>query len=232
VVEKLNPTHIINCAAYTNVAKAEQEKELCYLVNVEGVKNLVFVSNIVKAKLIQISTDYVFDGDSDNGVYYPHSKKNPLNYYGHTKHLAEDFVTSHCISFLIIRTSWLYGNSNDNFVNKILDYSRSRDSIEVIDDELGSPTYALDLAYAIIELINKDFDNIIHLTNDGFISRYDFARKIIELDGGNINLYRTRSLSIGVLRPKRVRLVNDEDRYTFNLRFWISALSEFILGKK
>jgi dTDP-4-dehydrorhamnose reductase len=232
VIEKLSPTYIINCAAYTNVAKAEQEKELCYQVNVDGVKNLVSVSNLVHAKLIQISTDYVFDGNSDIGLYYPNSKKNPLNYYGLTKHLAEDFITSQCNNYSIIRTSWLYGDSSNNFVSKILDFSKSQDSIEVVDDEFGSPTYALDLAYAIIKLINKDIVKVIHLTNVGFISRYDFARKIIELDGGNIKLYRTRSLSKGVLRPKRVNLVNLEEINSLSLRPWLAALSEFISTKK
>jgi dTDP-4-dehydrorhamnose reductase len=90
----------------------------------------------------------------------------------------------------------------------------------------------LDLAYAIIKLINKDIVKVIHLTNVGFISRYDFARKIIHLDGGNITLLRTKLLSKEVLRPKRVRLVNVEDRFTLDLRDWDAALSEFILGEQ
>jgi len=232
VVGRTKPTYIINCAAYTNVAKAEEEKELCYKINVDGVNNLVKASNLYKVKLIHISTDYVFDGESYNGLYFPDSKKNPINYYGKTKHLAEKFIIANCTDYLIVRTSWLYGQSKENFVKKITELARSQSLIEVVDNEIGSPTYALDLAHGIINNLNNANGKIIHLTNHGFISRYDFAKKIVELSNSSVILHPKRLMQENVRRPRKVRLVNKDERELYTLRDWETALSEFILGNK
>lgn len=233
IIERINPDFVINCAAYTDVVKAEIEKGLTYAVNVEGVINLVDVSNRISAKLIHISTDYVFDGKSKSGLYYPNSKKNPINYYGLTKHLAEEHIISNCLKYVIIRTSWLYGRSETNFVKKIINLSQLHETINLNYYEYGSPTYALDLARSIIRIIRQEHNGIFHYSNIGFVSRYEFARRIIELSGYNLKIKHNLNLLNKVLRPKAVKLLNNyKYDFLFDNRDWHDALKEFINSEK
>lgn len=219
----LELTHIINCAAYTNVKKAEVDRDLCYKVNVLGVQNLVQVANQMSIDLIQISTDYVFDGIAKDGIYYPDSKKKPLNYYGLTKSIAEDFIIANASAWKIIRTSWLFGLSSNNFVSKIIKFSQNNKPISINDIEIGIPTYGLDLAYTIINHLNLR-NGIYHFTNSGTATRFQYTEHILKLTTGGIVVVNNK-LSSDVKRPTKAILFNSSN---LELRHWTLALSEYL----
>jgi dTDP-4-dehydrorhamnose reductase len=180
---------IINCAAYTAVDKAEQEQELANQVNHLAVKQLAKIANKQQAQLIHISTDYVFDGESDK-PYVETDKTSPINVYGKTK-LAGDKALHEAMpaNAIIIRTSWVYSEYGNNFVKTMLRLGKERDGISVVGDQIGSPTYATDLASVILEIIkNKEFremgqvTQVYHYSNKGEISWYDFTKEIFKLE--------------------------------------------------
>jgi len=228
IVNLERPTHIINCAAFTDVVKAEEDRELCYSVNVTGVKNLVHATNNIGAQLIHFSTDYVFDGTSDDGLYYPDSSKNPLNYYGYSKHLGEEFIFSNSNDYLLIRTAWLFGDSENNFITKIIEKAKSDNKIYVVNDEFGSPTYAYDVAKALLELINFEKSGTVHLTNTGLVSRLDFAKQIILIKRLNVELFSLLSVSSKITRPKKIRLLNKSCNTILQLRDYYEALESYL----
>lgn len=175
---------VINCAAYTAVDKAEEEKELADLVNHKAAGNLAAVSSRFKAKLIHISTDFVFDGNSFT-PYTEKDKPHPLSVYGKTKWEGEKAVLKRCPQAVIIRTSWLYSSYGNNFVKTIMEAAKKRESLNVVFDQIGTPTYARDLAQAVLSIIRfRDFvPGIYHYSNEGVASWYDFAKAIMEIAG-------------------------------------------------
>lgn len=176
--------YVVNCAAYTNVDKAESDIENAYLVNSIGPKNLMEICQKNFLPLIHISTDYVFDGKSSI-PYREESPTNPINIYGKSKLEGEQNIVKYEKS-LILRTSWLYSTYGNNFVKTILKLAKEKDSIEVVYDQIGSPTYAEDLALFIDNLLQKNFKSgyeltgIYHFSNEGVCSWYDFAIQIIK----------------------------------------------------
>lgn len=181
---------IINCAAYTAVEKAESEPELAEKLNITGPENLTHIARANNIKLIHISTDYVFGG-TGNTPFTEEMQKNPLGVYGKTKSDGEDIITQGMTQYYIIRTAWLYGYDHPNFVYTMTKLMKEKDSIKVVNDQLGTPTFAGDLASVIITLIEKADRNsssfkakdiipygIYHFTNLGQTSWYDFAQKI------------------------------------------------------
>jgi len=179
---------IINCGAYTAVDKAEEEQNLTNQVNHLAVKQLAEIAKEQKAKLIHISTDYVFDG-AGNKPYKETDKTNPINVYGKTKLAGEKALQEIMpTNAMIIRTSWVYSEYGNNFVKTMLRLGKERDEINVVSDQIGSPTYATDLAKAILKIIdNRDYQDkdkateIYHHSNKGKISWYDFAKEIFKL---------------------------------------------------
>lgn len=180
--EKAQPAYCINCAAYTAVDKAETEKDLAFAVNGEAVGLLAFACKTVGARLIHISTDYVFDGDSA----IPLKEKDPtgpINIYGASKLKGEQLAFRYNDDTVVIRTSWVYSEFGNNFVKTMIRLMREKESIRVINDQIGSPTYAADLADAILRIVSgaKFVPGIFHYSNEGQISWYDFALAIKEL---------------------------------------------------
>jgi len=179
---------IINCAAYTAVDKAEEEPELANQINHLAVKKIAKVANKQGSKLIHISTDYVFDGESGK-PYTETDKTNPINVYGKTKLTGEKAIQEIMpTNAIIIRTSWVYSEYGNNFVKTMLRLGKERDEINVVNDQIGSPTYATDLAKVILEITNnKDYQDknqstqIYHYSNEGEISWYGFAKEIFKL---------------------------------------------------
>jgi len=174
---------LINCAAYTAVDKAEEQADLARLINVEAVKNLAEATSKVGALLIHISTDYVFDG-KNHRPYIETDPTNPQSVYATTKLDAEKMVESHATRGVVVRTSWLYSSFGYNFVKTMMKYGKERDSLNVVFDQIGSPTYANDLAKAILVMTSqladfKGFD-VYHFSNEGVCSWYDFALAIME----------------------------------------------------
>lgn len=173
---------VVNCAAYTAVAKAEQEIETAFLINAAAVQNLAEVTAQFGSKIIHISTDYVFDGK----YYLPYTEDMticPTSVYGKSKAEGELALVKACKEYIIIRTSWLYSSFGNNFVKTMLKLGREKELLPVIFDQIGTPTYAADLAQAIIQIITSNvfITGIYHYSNEGVCSWYDFAKSIFKL---------------------------------------------------
>lgn len=177
-------THIVNCAAYTNVDKAEEDKHLCTEVNVNAVKNLAVSADAHGAKVIHISTDYVFDGKAHK-PYKESDKVNPISQYGTTKRAGETALLALAPESVIIRTAWLYSPYGKNFVKTMRRLGRELPEIKVVADQVGTPTYARDLADAVYAVLTSHqwVPGIYHFTDEGVCSWYDFTKSIHKLSG-------------------------------------------------
>ncbi|MBV8781959.1 MAG: dTDP-4-dehydrorhamnose reductase [Phycisphaerae bacterium] len=177
--DEFNPTTVINCAAYTKVDQAEQEPERAKLINETAVEYVVHCCD-ERAKLVHLSTDFVFDGTSRN-PYQPNDSTNPLSVYGKTKRDGELCIkAAGAAGWLIVRTSWLFGAAGPCFPKMIVDRVRAGQTMTIVNDQIGCPTHAPDLADAILDLIDADVTGIHHVTNTGPCSWFDFARAIVE----------------------------------------------------
>ena len=210
---------IINCAAYTAVDKAEEEKDLANQVNHLAVKQLAQIAKNQQAKLIHISTDYVFDGESDK-PYTETDVTNPINVYGKTKLAGEQALKEIMpTDAIIIRTSWVYSEYGNNFVKTMLRLGQERDELSVVSDQIGSPTYATDLANAILDIVQnvafKEAEHemqVYHYSNEGEISWYEFAQVIFKISGTvcKINKIQSKDFSTATERPMYTVLNNSK----------------------
>lgn len=230
-----SPDVIINCAAYTAVDKAESEPQLAQKVNFEGVKNIVEAAKMVDAWLIHISTDYVFDGMS----YKPYSEMdqtNPQSVYGRTKLMGEEAALSYSKG-IVVRTAWLYSAFGNNFVKTMLRLGNERDSLNVVFDQVGSPTYAHDLAAALLTIAEKvtatnntNLSGIYQYTNEGVCSWYDFTREIFDMENIDCNLYpiETVDYPTPAKRPHYSVLNKSKIKNTFGISIphWKRSLAE------
>ena len=183
-VSNEKPNFIVNCAAYTAVTKAETDSELCYAINRNAVRNLAETANTINAKIIHISTDYVFDGKG----YLPYTENmliNPQSVYGKSKAEGENALMETCKESIILRTSWLYSSFGNNFAKTMRKLGKERETLSIIFDQIGTPTCAADLAEAILKIIDsgKFEAGIYHYSNEGVCSWYDFAKSIHKLSG-------------------------------------------------
>lgn len=185
-VEQNNIDVIVNCAAYTNVDKAEDDVELCDLINNKAVENLAIVAKEYDCTLIHVSTDYVFLGDG-NLPCTEEQTTSPLGVYGKTKLAGEDAIRKVGCKYLIFRTAWLYSEFGNNFVKTMLRLTSEKDSLKVVFDQVGSPTYAGDLANLIFSIMEKKqherHQGIYHFSNEGVCSWYDFTKEISSIAG-------------------------------------------------
>lgn len=204
------PDIVFHCAAYTAVDKAEDERELCSDVNINGTKYIVEACSEVGAKLIFISTDYVFDGSKD-GFYLEDDKVSPVNYYGKTKWLAEENVRGYD-NHIITRISWVFGINGNNFVKTMLKLSDTRDEISVVSDQIGSPTYTKDLSKVLVDMALSDKKGTYHVTNDGTCSWYEFAKYIFESNNIDIvvNPIKTSDYPTKAKRPHNSRMSKEK----------------------
>lgn len=228
VLQEVQPTHVINCAAYTDVDKAEEDRELCYQINVTGVLNLVNACNVYSCKFVQISTDYVFSGDAES--YAEDALTDPLNYYGQTKYEAEQLIKTKMSDYVIVRTSWLFGQSGKNFVDTILRAAKERDSLRVVTDQVGKPTYTRDLARGIVGILNEGVD-VYHITNEGSCTWHELASAAVEFAGISCSIIPCSSEEYvrAATRPARSVLENTK---LPQQRHWREALSEYIKAKQ
>jgi dTDP-4-dehydrorhamnose reductase len=227
---------IINCAAYTQVDRAEQESELANQINHLAVKQLASIASNQQARLIHISTDYVFDGESGK-PYTETDTPNPINAYGRTKLAGEKTLQALMpINAIIIRTSWLYSEYGNNFVKTMLRLGRERDELSVVNDQMGSPTYAADLADAILEIIrhNKFRDagqttQIYNYSNEGEISWYEFAKEIFKIEkiGCEVNPVTSQQYPTPAKRLRNTLMNKDKIVEIFNIKIfnWKSSLN-------
>lgn len=228
---KEKPNVIIHCAAYTAVDKAEDEKNLCYLVNVEGTRAVAEAAKEINAKVVYVSTDYVFDGLGQE----PHSEEkepNPINYYGDTKEQGEKIVRELINKHFIVRTSWVYGLYGNNFVKTMLKLGESRNEINVVNDQIGAPTYTKDLAQFIINLIQTNNYGTYHGVNEGYCSWHDFAESIFKKSGIDmrVNPISTQDYPTRAKRPLNSRLSKDNTTKAglYRMPHWEDAITRFI----
>lgn len=178
--EQYRPAFFINCAAYTAVDKAESDQPAALASNAEAVGNIAQCCEQYNATLVHISTDYVFNGQGTK-PYLPEDATDPVNYYGYTKWLGEQLALKNCSRTIIIRTSWVYSSHGNNFVKTMLRLMKERTELNVVNDQVGSPTYAKDLAEAILTIISQTGNQaygVYHYSNEGVISWFDFATAI------------------------------------------------------
>ena len=197
--------YCINCAAYTAVDKAEEEVDKAFLINATAVKNLAEACQTTGAVLIHISTDFVFDG-TKRTPYTEEDTPNPLSVYGKSKLKGEEYVQEICDRHFIVRTSWLYSEYGNNFVKTMLRLAETRKQISVVNDQIGSPTYAGDLAEFILKVISSESTayGLYHYSNSGAISWYDFAVEIFRQFGKEIDVQpiKTKDYPTAAKRPK------------------------------
>ena len=212
-VKENKPQYIINCAAYTAVDKAEEQLELARKVNALGPKNLAIVANEEDATLIHISTDYVFGGaKSVEEDYTEMEEKNPESVYGVTKLEGENAIIDSTFKYYIFRTAWLYGDGN-NFVRTMIKLGKEKAEINVVSDQHGSPTYAVDLASIIHQAIEKQIPyGIYHTTNMGYTTWYEFTKKIFEKVNYSckVNPVTSEEFNSAAKRPKNSKLSKEK----------------------
>ncbi len=229
---------VINCAAYTLVDKAEQNIEIAKNVNSNGVLNLVNALKSVDGKLIHISTDYVFNGNH----FLPYEESDsvdPIGVYGKTKREGELAVINSTLDAIVIRTSWLYSSHGNNFVKKMISLGKQKDELGVIYDQIGTPTYARDLAKTCLEILYKKtqtnismYGNLYHYSNEGIASWYDFAISVMEFSNSKckVNPIQTKDYSTLAKRPQYSVLNKKKIKADFNIRipYWRDSLKDCI----
>ena len=232
-IAKYKPDAIINAAAYTAVDKAEDEPQLAYNVNVIGPKNLSISSRKYNAKFFHVSTDYVFDG-TNNIPYVEEDITNPINIYGETKRKGEIAVLDNDPSAIVIRTSWVFSPYGNNFVKTMLRLATEKQQLSIIDDQLGNPTYAGDLAQLILQLLDKKIDGgIYHFCGDSSTSWFMFAKRIFEIASNQkiitqspeIIPVKTEAFPTKATRPKySVMSVEKLGKYGLSASAWNKGL--------
>lgn len=230
-IEKYNPDAVIHCAAYTAVDKAEDEQALCRAVNGEATREIAKICKDIDAKMIYISTDYVFPGDGDS-FYEPEDEKAPQNVYGQTKLDGEKAVQEILDKYFIVRISWVFGINGKNFIRTMLNLAKTHDKLTVVNDQIGSPTYTVDLAKLLCDMVQTDKYGVYHATNEGICSWYEFACEIFKQSGIDIKVEPVPS---GAFPTKAKRPHNSRmskkclDRAGFDrLPSWQDALNRYL----
>ncbi len=232
IISETGPDVVINAAAYTDVDGCETNSEKCFSVNAEGVKNIALASRDRGIKVVHFSTDYVFDGKKGT-PYLEDDICNPINVYGRSKLAGEQYLQQYSGDFLLIRSAWLYGKNGKNFVKTIVDKAKMNKQLEVVDDQIGAPTFSWDLAGAVQLLIEGKYSGIYHITNRGNCSWYEFTQRILK--SAAINDVAVKPIKSNVLaRPaKRPHYsVLSCRKFITNtgktMRYWQVALDDFI----
>lgn len=230
---KHHPDAVIHCAAYTAVDKAEEDEDLCRRVNVDGTVTIATVCRDIGAKMIYISTDYVFPG-TGHQFYEVDAPKGPLNLYGQSKLDGEEAVKNLLQHYFIVRTSWAFGLNGGNFVKTMLRLGRGRKEINVVCDQIGSPTYTADLASLLCNMVVTDKYGVYHATNEGICSWAEFAKEIFRLAeyDTKINPVPSSEYPTKALRPLNSRMSKrDLDRQRFKkLPTWQNALKRYLVA--
>ena len=234
-IAMISPQCVIHCAAYTAVDKAEDESEMCYKVNAEGTENIARACREIDAEMVYISTDYVFDGEGED-PYETDAVKAPISVYGKSKLAGEEAVLRLLDKFYIVRVSWVFGQAGKNFVKTMLSLSQTRNELNVVSDQVGSPTYTPDLAVLLCDMVLSKKYGIYHATNEGFCSWAEFAAEIMRQSGSHcrINPIPAEQYPTKATRPKNSRLSKTSlDRAGFaRLPAWQDALKRYLVSGK
>lgn len=225
------PDAVIHCSAYTAVDKAEEEIELCRAVNAEGTENIAKVCKDIDAKMVYISTDYVFPGTGEH-FYEPDDSTAPCNVYGETKLEGELAVKGLLEKYFIVRISWVFGINGNNFIKTMLKLGISRKELSVVADQVGSPTYTADLAILLVDMVLTEKYGIYHATNEGICSWADFAEKIFAAAGlaVKVNHITSEEYPTKATRPKNSRMSKNKlVKNGFNrLPSWEDAVERYV----
>lgn len=229
--EKNQADAVIHCAAYTAVDKAEEEKEKCFLINAKGTENIAKCCKKFSMKLLYVSTDYVFSGKGET-AFAVDDEKGPLNVYGESKLLGEKAVTENTDRYFIVRTSWVFGEKNTNFIHTMLKLSETRDTVRVVCDQIGSPTYSRHLAYLLSRMVGTEKYGVYHATNEGFCSWHELASFSLQYAGKSTNVLPVFSKDhpSKAVRPLNSRLSKKSlDKAGFSrLPTWQDAVKEYL----
>ncbi len=223
-------SHVIHAAAYTKVDKAQDERDLNYEINVRGTENIVSGCYKYSIPMTYFSTDYVFGGDGDR-PYREDDEKNPLCEYANAKLQGEELVKK-LNEYFIFRISWVFGKNGTNFINTMLKLSETKKELRVVSDQIGSPSYTVDIAKEVVDVIKSKKYGIYHLTNEGYVSWADFARKIFDMTKKDIKVYdiTTEEYNAKAKRPKNSRL-SKEKLYSegfSKMPTWDDALNRYL----
>lgn len=231
VIKEANPDAVIHCAAYTAVDAAEDNVEICRKVNKDGTQNIANVCKELDIKMIYISTDYVFDGEGTR-PWEPDDKQTPLNVYGQTKYEGELAVLNTLEKYFIVRIAWVFGLNGKNFIKTMLNLSKTRNELSVVNDQFGSPTYTYDLARLLVDMVLTEKYGIYHATNEGIITWYDFAVEIFKTAGVEmkVNPVSSDEYPAKAKRPSNSRMSKDklEENGFLRLPTWQDALKRYI----
>lgn len=229
--EREQPTAVIHCAAYTKVDLAEDEPERCWAINVDGTRNIAEACRAYGAKMLYISTDYVFPGDGET-FYRPEDPVGPKGNYGHTKLAGELAVQAMLQEYFIVRISWVFGVNGSNFVKTMLKLSETRDTLTVVSDQIGSPTYTYDLAPLLCDMIVSDKYGVYHATNEGECSWADFSRAIFAAAGKQMTVKNVSTEEYGAKAPRPANSRMSKDKLVENgfsrLPTWQDALERYL----
>lgn len=230
-IEDADVEAVIHCAAYTAVDAAEDHEELCRQVNAGGTENIARVCGELGLKMIYISTDYVFDGEGER-PWEPDDERKPLNVYGKTKYEGELAVEKYVERFYIVRIAWVFGVNGRNFVKTMLNLGRTKEQINVVNDQFGSPTYTYDLARLLVDMVETDKYGRYHATNEGICTWYEFAREIFRQAGRDVKVVPVNSeqLPNKARRPHNSRMNKDklEENGFTRLPAWQDALRRYL----
>ena len=225
---------IVHCAAYTQVDKAEDEKDLCIKINATATKHIAKCAKILDIPMIYISTDYVFDGTKD-GKYTENDETNPLNIYGESKLAGEKYVQEILDKYYIVRTSWVFNINGKNFIETMLRLSKANNQLSIVNDQIGSPTYTKDLSRLLVDMLETSKYGLYHATNEGYCSWYEFANTIFKLANINIDIKAINSNEYAsrAKRPMNSKLSKDKlIEYGFKpLPHWEDALKDYLIRR-
>lgn len=231
VIEHEMPDAVVHCAAYTAVDAAEDNVDICRKVNGEGTENIAKVCGKFDIKLIYISTDYVFDGEGTH-MWQPDDQRNPLNVYGQTKYEGELAVEKYTEKYFIVRIAWVFGVNGKNFIKTMLNLGSTRDELNVVNDQVGSPTYTYDLAKLLVDMVESDKYGKYHATNEGLCTWCEFAKEIFKQAGMNVkvNPVSSEEFPAKAKRPHNSRMSKDklEANGFERLPAWEDALGRYL----
>ncbi len=226
---------IVHCAAYTQVDKAEDEKDLCIKINATATKHIAKCAKILDIPMIYISTDYVFDGTKD-GKYTENDETNPINIYGESKLAGEKYVQEILDKYYIVRTSWVFNINGKNFIETMLRLSKANNQLSIVNDQIGSPTYTKDLSRLLVDMLETSKYGLYHATNEGYCSWYEFADTIFKLANINIDIKAINSNEYAsrAKRPMNSKLSKDKlIEYGFKpLPHWEDALKDYLIRRR
>lgn len=231
VITEAEVEAVIHCAAYTAVDAAEDNVEICRRVNAEGTENIAKVCKKLDLKMIYISTDYVFDGEGER-PWGPDDERHPLNVYGQTKYEGELAVEKYLEKYFIVRIAWVFGVNGKNFIKTMLKLSETHEELNVVDDQVGSPTYTYDLAVLLVDMVESDKYGRYHATNEGLCTWYEFAKEIFRQAGVEVKVNPVTSdmFPAKAKRPKNSRMSKEKlDANGFHrLPTWQDALERYL----